>query len=96
VRGTTPIGVFPGGDTPEGLADMTGNAWDWTSSLDKRYRYVAQDGREEREADGPRVLRGGSWFFNRIRCRCAYRNRNHPGDRSSDVGFRVCFAPPIK
>jgi formylglycine-generating enzyme required for sulfatase activity len=96
VRGTTPIGVFPGGDTPEGLADMTGNAWDWTSSLDKRYRYVAQDGREEREADGPRVLRGGSWDGDRIGCRCASRGHDRPGGRGGGVGFRVCFAPPIK
>ena len=28
VRRTTPIGVFPGGETSEGLVDMTGNTWD--------------------------------------------------------------------
>jgi formylglycine-generating enzyme required for sulfatase activity len=27
-RRTTPTGVFPGGETPEGLIDMTGNVWE--------------------------------------------------------------------
>jgi formylglycine-generating enzyme required for sulfatase activity len=96
VRGTTPIGVFPGGDTPGGLVDMTGNVWDWTSSLYMSYAYVATDGREDPEAEGPRVRRGGSWYYDRINCRCAYRLLFHPGARYSGVGFRVCFAPPIK
>ncbi|MDS4042072.1 MAG: SUMF1/EgtB/PvdO family nonheme iron enzyme, partial [Candidatus Competibacter sp.] len=47
VRRTTPVGVFPGGATPEGLVDMTGNTWDWTSSLYQPYPYLAADGRED-------------------------------------------------
>ena len=37
VRRTTPVGVFPGGETPDGLIDMAGNTWDWTSSLFQPY-----------------------------------------------------------
>ena len=66
VRGTTPIGVFPGGDTPEGLVDISGNVWDWTSSLFKSYAYVPDDGREDPATKGPRVLRGGSLNYIRI------------------------------
>lgn len=95
VRGTTPIGAFPGGDNPAGLSDMTGNVWDWTSSLYKPYRYVAGDGREDQEAEGPRVLRGGSWLNSRLDCRAAYRHQDVPGSRFGDLGFRVCLAPPI-
>lgn len=96
VRRTTPVGVFPDGDTPEGLADITGNVWDWTSSLYRPYPYRTDDGREDiGNADDPRVLRGGSWYDLRGGCRCACRLWDVPGVRSDYIGFRVCVAPPI-
>jgi len=36
-----------------------------------------------------RVVRGGSWINNSRNCRCAYRNRNNPGNRNDNIGFRV-------
>ena len=27
IRRTTPVGVFPGGETPEGVVDLCGNVW---------------------------------------------------------------------
>jgi formylglycine-generating enzyme required for sulfatase activity len=69
IRRTTPIGVFPGGDTPEGLVDMSGNAWDWTSTLYRPYRYDAGDGREDATGAGPRLVRGGSWSNDQDRAR---------------------------
>jgi formylglycine-generating enzyme required for sulfatase activity len=71
IRRTTPIGVFPGSETPEGLIDMTGNVWEWTSSLYKPYRYDASDGREELiTGDNHRVVRGGSWNSAQDGARC--------------------------
>lgn len=33
VRRSTPVGVFPSGDTPDGATDYSGNVEEWTTSL---------------------------------------------------------------
>lgn len=102
LRRTTPVGVFPDGDTPagakpNGLADMTGNVWEWTSTVydqkDYPYPYKKDDGREDPKVDGPRVARGGSWLYGADFARCAFRDGLPPGVRSGDVGFRVALGP---
>lgn len=40
-----------------------------------------------------RVNRGGSWNNNARNCRAANRNRNEPGNRNNNLGFRVALAP---
>jgi formylglycine-generating enzyme required for sulfatase activity len=98
IRRTTPIGVFPGGETSEGLIDMTGNVWEWTSSLYKPYRYDASDGREEPiTGNDRRVLRGGSWLYypGPGLARTVSRHNLLPDHRSRLAGFRlVCSSPP--
>ena len=96
IRRTTPIGVFPGGETPEGLVDMTGNSWDWTSSLEKSYPYDATDGREALEhGDARRVVRGGSWYCSQVVARAAVRGFFYPAGRNDNLGFRVVCSSPI-
>jgi formylglycine-generating enzyme required for sulfatase activity len=98
IRHTTPTGVFPGGKTPEGLVDMTGNTYDWTSSLDQSYPYDATNGRENPlTGDGRRVVRGGSWADDPEGARAAFRFWVVPYDRGYDVGLRVaCLAPILE
>jgi len=91
--GTVPIGQYsPHGDSPAGVGDMVGNVWEYTSSLFRPYPYDANDGRESQEADGWRVLRGGSWLNDLDRARCTARL---DGDFLfySNLGFR-CVASP--
>jgi formylglycine-generating enzyme required for sulfatase activity len=96
IRRTTPIGVFPGSGTPGGLVDMTGNTWDWTSSLYRPYPYQAADGREDPVVEGRRVARGGSWDNDRVVARAACRYRAHPVFRDHSLGLRVgCGAPHL-
>lgn len=98
VRGTTPIGVFPGGDTPEGLVDISGNIWEWTSSAYLPYPYLPDGQREDPAVDASRrVVRGGCWFALRDVARCAFRLHFGPGVRSNNLGLRlVCVSPILK
>ena len=94
---TTPVDHFDDGVSPFGVWDMSGNVFEWTMSkwgvnwqeLQYAYPYRADDGREEVEGSGARVMRGGSWFNPHHEALCAYRSRYLAGSRGSNIGFRV-------
>jgi formylglycine-generating enzyme required for sulfatase activity len=100
---TTPVGVFPNGRTPEGVDDLSGNVYEWTSSLfgaretddvetEYPYPYDPADGREDANA-GPtvcRVVRGGGWLDPPLSPRAAFRRFSSlPDSRYNDNGCRV-------
>lgn len=60
---TDPVGSHPAGATPDGVFDLAGNEAEWTSSLYGPYPYDAGDGREDPDAAGERVTRGGDHVF---------------------------------
>jgi formylglycine-generating enzyme required for sulfatase activity len=102
-RDTTPVGAYPQGASPSGLRDMAGNVQEWTRSLwgkglkswfrpDFMYPYNPEDGREDLQVKGARVLRGGSFFSGEGGVRCASRFWYSPGGGDYDVGFRICVA----
>jgi formylglycine-generating enzyme required for sulfatase activity len=91
---TAPVGSFPDGASWCGALDMAGNVWEWTRSLYEVYPYDPDDGREDLEAGGSRVLRGGAFYSASRLVRCAFRDlRDLPFDRSWDLGFRVVVSP---
>jgi formylglycine-generating enzyme required for sulfatase activity len=91
--GTEAVGRFPAGAAPSGALDMTGNVWEWTSSLYRPYPYDPADGREDPDARGARVNRGGSWYYGPRYSRTTYRaTADHMYRRIGDLGFR-CASP---
>jgi formylglycine-generating enzyme required for sulfatase activity len=83
------VGLHPRGASPYGALDMAGSVWEWTSSLYRPYPYDARDGREDPEARGARVNRGGSWYYGPWYVRTTYRATADQGYRRvRDLGVR--------
>ena len=87
----------PQGDTPHGLAEMSGNVWEWCSDNAQGDGEIAGSSRSDRyffRGDSKleyMVLRGGSWiniFQNAFRS--AFRGFNAvPGSRHNVSSFRI-------
>jgi formylglycine-generating enzyme required for sulfatase activity/CHAT domain-containing protein len=89
--GTTAVGCFLAGATPEGLRDMAGNVWEWTRSEFRDYPYDPGDGRESGVDPAQKrfTLRGGSWHSQPFSLRAAFRDHYYPGNRFSNLGMRL-------
>jgi formylglycine-generating enzyme required for sulfatase activity len=94
IGATSAVGCFPGGRSPYGIEEMSGNVWEWTRSKYVKYPYKA-DMRESSEGDEARVLRGGSWradypglFRAAVRCWVV------SWYRGGGIGFRCVVRSP--
>ena len=90
---TVGVGIFPADRTPEGVHDLGGNVWEWTSTQYRESNYRASDGREDPEKEGARVMRGAAYDTVRTSkthlLHCTHRNAVDPAAHVDMIGFRV-------
>jgi serine/threonine-protein kinase len=87
---TAPVGSRPSGASWVGAMDMSGNVWEWVSSLYEPYPYT--DNSERADDENERVLRGGSWLDTPEFVRASYRDRSIPTGGGDIIGFRCVRA----
>jgi formylglycine-generating enzyme required for sulfatase activity/energy-coupling factor transporter ATP-binding protein EcfA2 len=96
------VGCFPAPDGPWGNetpSDMSGNIWEWCTSIAEHdggrafgYPYDIEDGREDLSLLSPsylRIVRGGSYLNAPHNMMVTYRGRDRPTGRYFRQGFRV-------
>jgi formylglycine-generating enzyme required for sulfatase activity len=96
---TAAVGSRSSGISWSGAYDLSGNLWEWTSTLYRDYPYDADDGRELYTTDGShRVLRGGSFDNTENFLRAALRFGGGPGYVDDIRGFRCArsYSNPIE
>ena len=94
VRSTSPVGVYPGGVTPEGVHDLAGNVWEWCADWFGSYAAGEQADPSDPASGSARVLRGGSFARAPRHLRAAHRDRDLPERRYVYRGFRVVWCVP--
>jgi serine/threonine-protein kinase len=85
---TSPVGNYPAGASPYGAMDMSGNVWEWNSTIIQPYPYDSTDGREDLEVYSERVWRGGPWSNGYWWMRSSVRYRSIPTYWYVNLGFR--------
>jgi formylglycine-generating enzyme required for sulfatase activity len=73
--GPDEVGSHPASASPFGVLDLSGNAYEWTSSV---------------FSPGERVARGGSFFHDQKTAQVVNRSVTIASLRDATVGLRVC------
>ena len=88
---TAPVDAYPQAISWVGAYQMSGNVYEWTSTLFMPYPYQTDDGREAdtgMRVDVLRVIRGGSFSNNTSSLRGMSRGWNIPNDAYNGIGVR--------
>jgi toxoflavin biosynthesis protein ToxD len=82
-----PVGSFPSGATPEGIQDMAGNIWEWTTE-------IGENAEAQRRDQLGGHLRGGPWCMNPETARSAFIAHEMPDRADDKFGLRVLIEIP--
>lgn len=82
INRTTPVWMYPQGESPHHIQDMSGNVWEWQAN------YSGWE--NDRKALG---LRGGSWYHYGNDARVSFSDDSPPDFRNFSLGFRVVVFP---
>ena len=97
-----PVGQFPKGASPDGIADLAGNVWEWCLDEYSPTAYQRNSGDVSRNPINlrfrdvlrARVIRGGAWDVGRAFLRSSLRFKFYPLDSTHTIGFRVVRPRP--
>ena len=86
----SPVGLFPLGVTPDQVADLAGNVWEWCADLYGPEYYQSSPVKNPKgpKSGDERCLRGGSWSSNFQSVRASDRSWYEPAYRYYSIGFR--------
>jgi formylglycine-generating enzyme required for sulfatase activity len=84
----TPVGLFPKGNTREGLCDMLGNVWEWCGDWYGSYETGSGENPTGAKDGRKRVVRGGAWNISPLYVRVSKRDGVEPTNRIAVAGFR--------
>lgn len=79
-----PVGMCKYNITCEGVFDMTGNIFEWTSTVYDNSTIPETDVFKQY------ICKGGSWVHDALRAKSTYTGRGMGWVRNIDLGFRVC------
>ncbi len=80
------IGIIPQNRTSTGLYDMSGNIFEWTSSI-----WSGNNVNNSDCLDTQYICRGGSWIQGQERAALSYIGRGKGWVKNIDLGFRICY-----
>ena len=97
-----PVGRFPKGESPNGIADLAGNVWEWClDEYSPTFYKQHKNGTPQnplnlrfRDVLRARVIRGGAWDVGSAFLRSSLRFKFYPLDSTHTIGFRVIRPRP--